>query len=197
MSSSSEWVEGSELHGPAFAAVEDPAPRLVIVGAVELAAALCRLAPVVGWRAFVVDPRPRFAVADRFPGAEEVLAAWPSEAFAALGGLDAATAVVALTHDPVLDDGALELALASDACFVGAMGSRRTQAARRERLAAAGVSEAALARLAGPLGLDLGARTAMETALSVLGEIVAARHGREGGRLRAGEGSIRSARAAA
>ncbi len=144
---------------------------------------------------YVVDPRERFAVAGRFPDAEAVLAAWPKEAFAQAGGIDDATAVAVLTHDPVLDDPALELALRSPAMFVGAMGSRRTQAARRERLAAAGLSEGDLARLAGPAGLDLGARTALETALSILGEIVAVRHGRNGGRLTVGEGSIREVRA--
>lgn len=190
----SAWLETSELHGPAF--VDSEPVRLVVVGAVELAAALCRLARAVGWRPYVVDPRPRFARAERFPEAEEVLVAWPSEAFARLGGLDSSCAVVVVTHDPVLDDGALALALSSEAMFVGAMGSRRNQAGRRERLAAAGVTEAELDRLCGPLGLDLGARTAAETALSVLGEIVAVRHGREGGRLVAGGGSIRHAPAA-
>ena len=194
MSADSGWLEGSELHGPAFAPPETPGPRLILFGAVELAAALCRLAPVVGWRAVVVDPRERFAVSARFPGAEAVLAAWPAEAFAQVGGIDADTAVLLLTHDPVLDDPALEIALRSPALFVGAMGSRRTQAGRRERLAAAGLTADELARLAGPVGLDLGARTALETALSILAEIVAVRHGRGGGRLTAGEGSIHALR---
>ena len=195
MTAESEWLEGSKLHGPAFTEPETPAPKLILVGAVELAAALSRLARALGWRVYVVDPRERFAVAGRFPDAEAVLAAWPEEAFAQAGGIDEATAVAVLTHDPVLDDPALEIALRSPAMFVGAMGSRRTQAARRERLAAAGLSEDDLARLAGPVGLDLGARTALETALSILGEIVAVRHGRNGGRLTAGEGSIREVRA--
>jgi xanthine dehydrogenase accessory factor len=190
-----EWVRSSELHGPAFADAEMPGPRLIMFGAVELAAALSTLARAVGWRAYVVDPRHRFAVADRFPDAEDVLVAWPEEAFARLGGIDESTAVAVLTHDPVLDDPALEIALRSPAVFVGAMGSRRTQAARRERLLAAGLSEDELARLSGPAGLDLGARTATETALSILGEIVAVRYGRGGGRLTAGEGSIHRVRA--
>jgi xanthine dehydrogenase accessory factor len=191
----SDWLEASELHGPAFADPEVPGPRLILFGAVELAAAVSHLARPLGWRAYVVDPRARFAVAERFPDAEAVLAAWPDQAFAELGGIDGDTAVLVLTHDPVLDDPALEIALRSEAMFIGAMGSRRTQAARRERLAAAGLSEEALARLSGPVGLDLGARTALETALSILGEIVAARHGRAGGRLIAGDGSIREVRA--
>lgn len=195
MTADSEWARASELHGPAFTDPETPGPKLILFGAVELAAALSRLARALGWRAYVVDPRERFAVADRFPDAEAVLAAWPDEAFTRLGGIDAATAVAVLTHDPVLDDPALEIALRSPAMFVGAMGSRRTQATRRERLAGAGLSEEELGRLSGPVGLDLGARTALETALSILGEIVAARHGRDGGRLTAGEGSIREVRA--
>ena len=188
------WVADSELHGPAFLPAPEPAGRLILFGAVELAAALSQLAAAIGWTAYVVDPRAQYAVAARFPGAAEVVVAWPREAFERLGGIDAATAVAVLTHDPVLDDPALEIALRSPAMFVGAMGSRRTQAARRERLAQRGVAPEELAGLAGPIGLDLGARTAMETALSILGEIVAVAHGRDGGRLRAGEGSIREAR---
>jgi xanthine dehydrogenase accessory factor len=194
VSAESEWLETSELHGPAFAAPEAPGPKLILFGAVELAGALSHLARALGWRAYVVDPRERFAVANRFPDAEAVLAAWPEEALAQLGGIDASTAVAALTHDQVLDDQALEIALRSPAMFVGAMGSRRTQAARRERLREAGLSEEELGRLSGPVGLDLGARTAVETALSILGEIVAARHGRAGGRLTDGGGSIREVR---
>lgn len=188
------WLESSELHGPAFAEPEEPSPRLILFGAVELAAALSRLARALRWRAYVVDPRPQFALPERFPDAEEVLVAWPEEAFARLGGIDDATAVAVLAHDPVLDDPALAIALRSPAMFVGAMGSRRTQAARRERLRAAGLTEDELARLAGPVGLDVGARRALETALSILGEVVAVRHGRDGGRLTAAEGSIREAR---
>src|ERR1700742_4456068 len=108
-----DWLEPSELHGPPFEEVGDPPPRLVLFGAVELAAALSRLARALGWRVYVVDPRERFAVAGRFPDAEAVLAAWPEEAFAQAGGIDEATAVAVLTHDPVLDDPALEIALRS------------------------------------------------------------------------------------
>jgi xanthine dehydrogenase accessory factor len=191
----SEWLATSELHGPTFAEPETPGPRLILFGAVPLAAALSTLARALGWRSYVVDPRERYAGRDRFPDADDVLVAWPEDAFAQLGGIDASTAVAILTHDPVLDDPALEIALRSPAMFVGAMGSRRTQAARRERLRAAGLSASELARLSGPVGLDLGARTALETALSVLGEIVAARHGRPGGRLTEADGSIREVRA--
>lgn len=187
------WEADSELHGPAFADPEVPGPALVLFGAVELAAALCTIARPLGWRPFVVDPRERFARAQRFPGAEAVLPLWPAEAFSAIGPIDASTAVALLTHDPVLDDPALEISLRSDAMFVGAMGSRRTQASRRERLREAGLSDAELSRLSGPIGLDTGARTAAETAVSILAEIVAVRHGRAGGRLVAAEGAIHQA----
>lgn len=190
-----QWTETSELHGPAFAESEEPSPKLVLFGAVPLAAALCTVGRALGWRPYVVDPRERYAVPDRFGGAEAVIVAWPQEAFDSIGGIDDSTAVLLLTHDPVLDDPALEIALRSPAVFVGAMGSRRTQAARRERLAEIGVSEEELAGLSGPIGLDTGARTELETALSILAEIVAVRHGRGGGRLTGVEGPIHEARA--
>jgi xanthine dehydrogenase accessory factor len=118
------------------------------------------------------------------------VAAWPEEAFARLGGIDPATSIVVLTHDPKLDDAALTIALRSPAGFVGAMGSRRAQAARRERLAAAGFAEEELERMSAPVGLDLGAVAREETALSILAEVIAARHGREGGRLASGRDRI-------
>ncbi len=119
-----------------------------------------------------------------------MVAAWPAEAFAQLGEPDERTLVVALTHAPELDDDALVIALRSPAAYVGAMGSRRTQGRRRERLAAAGLTDAELARLAGPAGLDLGGQTAAEAALAILAEGVAALHGREGGRLSRSENAI-------
>ena len=191
-----EWLAGSELHGPPFEPVGDPPPRLILFGAVELSAALSRLARALGWRSVVVDPRAQYLTAERFPDADELIAAWPPEAFERLGGIDSSTAVAVLTHDPVLDDPALEIALRSPAMFVGGMGSRRNQERRRARLMEErGLSEDEVGRLSGPIGLDLGARTAQETALSILGEIVAVARGREGGRLRASDGSIREARA--
>ncbi len=181
------WAERSELRehrgAPMFVDVTSPAPRLIVFGAVEYAAALCRLARICGWRPYVVDPRARFAARDRFPEAEEVMVAWPEQAFEALGGIDHATSVVVLTHDPKLDDAALTLVLRSPARYVGAMGSRRAQAERRRRLAALGVTDEELERLAAPVGLDLGATSSEETALSIMAEVVAARHGRAGGRL--------------
>ena len=188
------WAERSEIreHGESmlFVDVTAPAPRLVIFGAVDYAAALARLARAAGWRPFVCDPRSQFATAERFPEAEEVIAAWPADAFARLGGIDRATYIAVLTHDPKLDDAALTLALRSDAAYIGAMGSRRAQAKRRERLLAAGVGEELLERIAAPIGLDLGAVTPEETALSIMAEVVAVRNGREGGRLSASAGRI-------
>jgi xanthine dehydrogenase accessory factor len=184
------WAERSERRGALFIDVVSPPPRLILFGAVDIAAALCSLAKDAGWRPYVVDPRARFATAERFPDAEQVIVAWPEEAFAKLGGIDPATSIAVLTHDPKLDDAALEIALRSDARFVGAMGSRRAQEARRERLLEVGLTDEDLARLAAPLGLDLGAQTAEETALSILAEVVAARHSREGGRLSHSKGRI-------
>ena len=184
------WAERSERRGALFIDVVSPAPRLILFGAVDVAASLCTFARDAGWRPYVVDPRARFAVPERFPDAEEVIAAWPEEAFARLGGIDPATSIAVLTHDPKLDDAALIIALRSPARFVGAMGSRRAQSVRRERLLAAGFTEEELDHLAAPLGLDLGAISAEETALSILAEVVAARHGREGGRLARAGGRI-------
>jgi xanthine dehydrogenase accessory factor len=184
------WAERCERRGGLFIDVVAPAPRLILFGAVDVASSLCTLARAAGWRPYVVDPRARFAVPERFPDAEEVIAAWPEEAFARLGGIDPATAIAVLTHDPKLDDAALMIALRSPARFVGAMGSRRAQAVRRERLLAVGLTEEELDRLAAPLGLDLGAIGGEETALSILAEVVAARHGREGGRLANARGRI-------
>jgi xanthine dehydrogenase accessory factor len=177
------WAQRSEWRGSLFVDVVHPPPRLIVFGAVDFAAAVCTLARAAGWRPYVVDPRGRFAIPERFPDAEEVVCAWPDKAFEQLGGIDPATSIAVLTHDPKLDDAALLIALRSDAGYVGAMGSRRAQASRRERLLEAGVSEDELARLAAPIGLDLGATSNEETALSIVAEVVARRNGREGGRL--------------
>lgn len=188
------WAERSErreVRGTVlFVDVTAPPPRLIVFGAVDFAAALCRLARAAGWRPYVVDPRGRFATRERFPDADEVVVAWPGPAFAQLGGIDRATFIAVLTHDPKLDDAALTIALRSDAAYVGAMGSRRAQAKRRERLLAAGLGEAELVRLSAPIGLDLGALSAEETALSIMGEVVAVRNGRAGGRLSGAQGRI-------
>jgi xanthine dehydrogenase accessory factor len=187
----SEHSELRELEGTrVFVDVTAPPPRLIVLGAVDFARELCRMARAAGWRPYVIDPRTRFATRDRFPDAEEIIAAWPDQAFARLGGIDKATYIAVLTHDPKLDDAALTTALASDAAYIGAMGSRRAQAKRRERLLAAGVAEEQLPRIAAPIGLDLGALTAEETALSIMAEIVAVRNGRSGGRLSEASGRI-------
>ena len=189
------WAERSELREEGetklFIDVVHPAPRVFVFGAVDYAAALCRMAAASGWRSYVIDPRGRFATPERFPDAVEVVAAWPEQAVAKLGGIDRATALAVLTHDPKLDDAALSIALRSDAGYIGAMGSRRAQAARRERLVELGFTDEDLARIRAPIGLDLGGLTAEETALSIIAEIVAARHGRTGGMLSAaGSGRI-------
>jgi xanthine dehydrogenase accessory factor len=191
------WSERSELREVAgatlFVDVVAPAPRLLIFGAVDFAAQLAEVAVLAGWRPFVIDPRGRFATQARFPAAERVIAAWPDRALEQIEPIDRATAIAVLTHDPKLDDAALLAALASDAGYIGAMGSRRAQDKRRDRLLAAGAAEDQLARIAAPIGLDLGALSAAETALSIMGEIVAVRHGRAGGRLIDAPGRIHDA----
>jgi xanthine dehydrogenase accessory factor len=162
-------------HDTWFLQLEAPAARLLIIGAVHIAQALAPLATITGYAVTIIDPRRGFATAERFPGTH-LHHAWPDEALDALVP-DARTAVVALTHDPKLDDPGLDRALRSDAFFIGALGSRKNHAARLERLAAFGHAPEALARIRGPVGLPIGARTAPEIALSVLAELVAARRG--------------------
>lgn len=161
-----------------FAEVLEPPPRLLVVGATDAAEELARAANALGWRTAVLDPRPALATRERLPSPDELTVAWPDELEA---GAD--TAVVVLTHEERLDVPALTKALASDAFYVGAIGSRRTQEKRRERLLEAGLDERQLDRLAGPAGLDLGAHTPAETAVSILAEVLAVRAGRDGGRL--------------
>ena len=176
-----------------FVDVVAPPPRLLIFGAVDFATQLAALARLSGWRPFVIDPRSRFATCERFPEAEDVIAAWPDEAIQQLGAIDRATWIAVLTHDPKLDDAILEIALPSDAAYIGAMGSRRAQEKRRERLLAEGIDEALLDRLAAPIGLDLGATNAEDTAVSIMAEMIAARNGRHGGRLSDHDGAIHEA----
>jgi xanthine dehydrogenase accessory factor len=166
-----------------FAEVYGPPPRLFVYGAVNTAEALAAAAKLLGWRTVVADARAAFATAERIPSAEELVVAWPEEAFAQVGP-DHATAIVVLTHDDKFDLPALELALGSDAFYIGLIGGRRNQERKRERLREAGVSEEAIERIAGPAGLDLGADSVPETALSILAEALAARNGRRGGPLR-------------
>lgn len=176
---------GGEDRGPSPARLEvfvsplRPRRRLVVIGATHIAQALVRLAAVLDLETVVIDPRAAFASRERFAAVDDLRVAWPAAALAALT-LDAATAVAVLSHDPKLDDEALALALRSPAGYVGALGSRRTQAERRERLAALGLDEADLARLRGPIGLDIGARTPTEIALAILGQVVADARGAGG-----------------
>ena len=170
--------------------VEDASPhRLVVFGAVDIAEALCRGAKDLGWDTVVADPRATFATHERIGTADELLVEWPEEALERIE-LNERSAVVVLTHEERFDVPALLGALRSDAFYVGALGSRRTQESRRERLLAEGLSEAEVDRLSGPTGLDLGAETPAETAISILAEILAVRAGRSGGRLRDASGRI-------
>lgn len=166
-----------------FADVFGPPPRLVVVGAVDTGEALCAAARALGWHTVVVDARARFATPERVPSAEEILVRWPDEAFAQLE-LDRDTAVVVLTHDDRFDVPALAAALRSDAFYVGALGSRVAQRSRRDRLREAGLSDEELGRLRGPAGLDVGAESPAETAVSILAEALAVRANRGGRPLR-------------
>jgi xanthine dehydrogenase accessory factor len=173
----------SQVVGGEFADVFGPPPRLLIFGAIDTAEELCRAAKALGWRTVVADARGRFATRERMPSADELLVLWPDEALEQVRP-DHATAVVVLTHDDKFDIPAIIGTLATDAFYLGAIGSRRNQERRREVLLEAGVSEEALERLHGPTGLDLGAHAPAETALSILAEILAVRAGRSGGALR-------------
>jgi xanthine dehydrogenase accessory factor len=166
-----------------FADVTAPPPRLFVYGAVDTAEALCRTAKLLGWRTVVADARTSFATRERIPSADELLVLWPDEALAQVQP-DYDTAVLVLTHDDKFDLPLLEAVLRTDAFYVGALGSRRNQERRRGLLLEHGVEEADLDRIAGPAGLDVGADTPAETALSMLAEILAVRSGRAGGRLR-------------
>jgi len=157
-----------------FIASENPPLRLVIVGAVHIAQALVPMALPLGFAVTVIDPRRAFATEERMGDRVTISQDWPDEAMAALAP-DARTAIVTLTHDPKLDDPALEIALRSPAFYVGSLGSRRTHAKRVARLAEAGLTEAEIGRIRAPVGLDIGAVTAPEIAVSILAQIVEAR----------------------
>ena len=179
-----------ELHGRRlFADVYGPPPRLLVYGAVDTADALAAAARGIGWHTIVADARGRFATRERLPHADEILVAWPEETLAQVQP-DHATAIVVLTHDDKFDVPMLLGALASDAFYVGALGSRRNQERRRERLLEAGADESAVELIAGPAGLDIGAHTPAETAVSILAEIMAVRAARGGGRLKDSTGRI-------
>jgi xanthine dehydrogenase accessory factor len=169
-SATHESAQGDKL----FLHVFNPPLRLIIVGAVHIAQALAPMAALAGYRVTIVDPRRSFASQQRFPDVR-ICEDWPDEAMESYRP-DSRTAVVTLTHDPKLDDPALIAALASDAFYIGSLGSRRTHAARLQRLTDAGVSERALARLHGPVGLDIGAKSPAEIATSILAQITQVLH---------------------
>ena len=164
--------------GPAsvFLEVFPRLPRLVIFGGVHIAVALVPLARALGYRAIVADGRPAFLTRERFPDADQLILAWPEAAFEQIG-LDASCYVCILSHDPKFDEPALQLALRSPARYIGAIGSRKTQASRREWLRSEGFTDEQIARVHGPIGLELGGRQPSETALAILAEMTAVRYG--------------------
>jgi xanthine dehydrogenase accessory factor len=170
-------LQGNDVPLSIFLEVFPRQPRLVVFGGVHVAVELVRLAQVLGYRTIVADGRSAFLTRERFPTADELMLAWPEEAFERIG-LDATCYVCVLTHDPKFDEPALKLALRSPAPYVGAIGSRKTQAERRERLRAEGFAPEQIERLHGPIGLDLGGRQPAETALAILAEMTAVRYGR-------------------
>jgi xanthine dehydrogenase accessory factor len=180
----------AEREGPdTFVEHHAPPPVLMVFGAVDTAQALCRIAKQVGFRTIVSDARTKFARPERLPDADRIVVGWPAMAYDEHQP-DEATYVVVLTHDARFDEPALGPAIRSAAPYIGALGSRRAQDKRRERMLNAGYTEDELARVSGPLGLDIGAVTPAETAVSIIAEVLAARSGRSGGRLSQSPGRI-------
>ena len=167
---------GFEEDGQTFVAVHNPPLRLIVVGAVHIAQALVPMARIAGYDPAIVDPRDAFASNARFPG-ETILTDWPDEAVTKLG-LDSRTAVVLLTHDPKLDDPALQAALDAGVFYIGALGSTRTHAKRVERMKEAGFTDAQISRIHGPVGLDIGAADPSEIAVAILAQMTAVLRGK-------------------
>ncbi|WP_170760315.1 XdhC family protein [Ruegeria lacuscaerulensis] len=167
---------GFEEDGQTFVAVHNPPLKLIVVGAVHIAQALVPMARIAGYDPAIIDPRDAFASSARFPG-ETILTDWPDEAVAKLG-MDARTAVVLLTHDPKLDDPALEAALRAGVFYIGALGSTRTHAKRVARLKDAGFTDAQISQIHGPIGLDIGAADPSEIAVSILAQMTAVLRGK-------------------
>jgi xanthine dehydrogenase accessory factor len=168
-----------------------PLPQhLVIFGAVHVAQPLSRYAQDLGFRVTVVDARKALATRERFPHVEKIINAWPNKAYEQLV-IGPHTWIAILSHDPKFDEPAILGALKTQARYIGTVGSRKTNEDRRERLREAGVTEEDLGRLHGPIGLDIGGKTPEEMAISILGEMIAIRYGRDGGMLRAATGAIR------
>jgi xanthine dehydrogenase accessory factor len=155
-----------------------PPPTLIAVGGVHITIALMALAKTLGYRTVVVDPRSAFGNEERFPNVDQLIPLWPDEAFQQIP-ITRSTAIAMLTHDPKLDDPALKIALPSPAFYVGALGSKSTQAKRRQRLLEDGLTEEQLHRLHGPIGIEIGAGTPEEIAMSIMAEVVAARNNAE------------------
>lgn len=179
-----------------FVEVFAPPPRLIVFGAIDFASAMADQGRLLGYHVTVCDARPTFATTARLPGADEVVVRWPHAYLrdeVTAGRIDARTVLAVLTHDPKFDIPLLQVALGLDVAYVGAMGSRRTHVERLEQLRAAGVDEEQLARLSSPIGLDLGARTPEETAVSIAAEIIALRWGGDGARLSERAGPIHHA----
>ncbi|HYZ20300.1 MAG TPA: XdhC family protein [Gaiellaceae bacterium] len=166
-----------------------PPPLLLVFGAVDTAEALCKAARELGWRTVVADARGKFATRERIPSADEILVEWPEQVLEHVQP-DDETAIVVLTHESRFDIPALKGALETDAFYVGALGARRNQERRRGRLLEEGMTEDDIDRISGPSGLDIGAHTPAETAVSILAEILTVRAGRSGGRLKDSKGRI-------
>ena len=177
-----------------FVAAYAPPPNMYVFGAIDFAAAVARVGAFLGYRVTVCDARPVFATSKRFPDAHEVVNEWPHR-FLERAPVDSRTVICVLTHDPKFDVPLLEVALRTPAAYIGAMGSRRTNDERTEQLRAAGVSEEDIARVAAPIGLDIGARTPEETAVSIAAELVSLRWGGTGRRLVSTDGPIHHPRA--
>ena len=167
------------------------APALIIFGAVHVAQSLVAIAKPLGFRIVVVDVREKLATAERFPDADEIMTAWPDVALAGMT-VDQNACIAILSHDPKFDEPALLGSLKTPAAYIGAVGSRSTNVDRKERLRAAGVDDDQIARIRGPIGLDIGAATPDEMAISILAEIIAVRNGRKGGPLAESKGRIRA-----
>ncbi len=159
-----------------FIEVNLPAPCLIMVGGVHIAIALAQYAHILGYRTIVIDPRRTFGSDERFPHADQLIQKWPGKAFADLPPISRSTAIALLTHDPKIDDPALQIVLPSKAFYIGALGSKKTHAQRVQRLTEAGIPADQINRIAAPIGLDIGAETPEEIALAVMAQIVAARH---------------------
>ncbi len=180
--------DGEEIE--LFFDIYPPSPTLLIFGAVHVSQALTRLAKMLGFRVIVSDARAKLATRERFPEADEIIQGWPDEALLQVS-IEPNTYVAILTHDPKFDEPALVGTLGTKAAYIGAVGSRKTNRDRKERLRAAGVSEEQIAKIRGPVGLDIGASTPEEMAIAILAEIIAVRRGRKGGSLTESTGAIR------